>query len=190
MPRTPEERLQQAEERLTVLLAQSGDREAFSKLVELYDRRLYYYLARLLGNSDDALDVLQGVWLRVHRYLDRLDSPAAFRVWIYRIAHRAAMTELRRRSRGFRLSQSVEQPPPEAAQAEDDLERFENAELVHRGLQQLSLEHRQVLTLRFVEEMSIEEIAAVIHIRPGTVQSRLYYARQALREVIQEFVHD
>src|SRR5262245_1011408 len=89
--------LQPLRERLTVLCAQQGDREAFSRLVDWYDRRLLYFIRRILGDTDGALDVLQSVWLDVFRQLARLNVPDAFRVWLYRIAHDRAITELRRK---------------------------------------------------------------------------------------------
>src|SRR6476659_8260300 len=97
MPAT--DRLQKIHERLIVLCAQQGNRDAFSRLVDLYDRRLLYFIRRILGESDCALDVLQSVWLIVHRKLGKLKAPDAFRVWVYRIAHDQAISELRRKSR-------------------------------------------------------------------------------------------
>ena len=180
--------LPQIHERLLVLCAQEGNREAFSRLIDVYDRKLIYFIQRILGHIDGALDVLQSVWLIVHRKLTTLQSPDAFRVWIYRIAHDQAISELRRK---------LIRPTPV-----DDLEEvlvtdeqcaevtaFENAELVHQGLKELSIEHRRVLTLRFLEDMSIEEIAQVIGAHAGTVKSRLHYAKLALRRQIEELTN-
>ncbi|QDU40921.1 ECF RNA polymerase sigma factor SigW [Maioricimonas rarisocia] len=181
-------RLQQAEERLTVAHAQTGDREAFCRLVDLYDRRLYYFIRRIVGDADEAYDVLQAVWLQVHRSLGQLASPAAFRVWLYRIAHTKSVTELRRRSwQPVPVDRPEEETPVDT---DDGSETFEKAELVHVALQDLSLDHRRVLTLRFLEDMSIEEIATVVECSSGTVRSRLHYAKRALRERIRELLDD
>lgn len=180
--------LAQAEERFVVMRAQQGDRAAFAQLVEQYDRKLLYFVGRMLGDADGALDVLQSVWLQVFRQLHRLAAPQAFRVWLYRLAHDQAATHLRRTARrAAPLDESV-QELPEAAEEVDD-ERYENAELVHTALQTLSDNHRRVLTLYFLEEMSVEEIAAVVGASPGTVKSRLFYARRALRQRIEELLH-
>lgn len=180
--------LAQAEERLQVLRAQQGDRAAFAQLVELYDRKLLYFVRRILGDADGALDVLQSVWLLVFRQLGRLTAPQAFRVWLYRLAHNQAVTHLRRTARRESpLDESGEDPPQAAADAGD--ERFENAELVHAALAALSDRHRRVLTLYFLEEMSVDEIAAVVGASAGTVKSRLFYARRALRQRIEELLH-
>ncbi|MGL4555130.1 MAG: RNA polymerase sigma factor [Gemmataceae bacterium] len=175
------------EEQLTVLLAQQGDREAFRRLVDAYDARLLYFVRRILGDADGALDVLQSVWLAVHRRLVGLQCPSAFRVWVYRIAHDLAVTEVRRRTRRPVLFEDV--PPEQAADAADDA-AFEDAELVHRALLGLSVDHRRVLTLRFLEDMPIGEIAAVVGCGPGTVKSRLHYARAALRRRIEEMLDE
>ncbi len=183
MPTT--DALQQIQERLLVLCAQEGNRDALTGLVDLYDRRLLYFIRRILGETDGALDVLQSVWLNVHRKLGKLKSPDAFRVWLYRIAHDQAITELRRKSK-----RPVPTDDAESLQGVDaasiDARAFDNAELVHRALQDLSVDHRRVLTLRFLEDMSIEEIAEVVGLNAGTVKSRLHYAKFALRGRIEE----
>jgi RNA polymerase sigma-70 factor (ECF subfamily) len=177
--------VRELEERLTILLAQRGDRDAFRRLMDAYDPRLLYFVRRILGDADGALDVLQSVWLTVHRRLGDLQAPRAFRVWVYRIAHDLAVTELRRRTRRPVL---FEELPVEQAGDEDT--SFEDAELVHAALLGLSVDHRRVLTLRFLEDMTIEEIAAVLGCGPGTVKSRLHYARAALRRRIQEMLDE
>jgi RNA polymerase sigma-70 factor (ECF subfamily) len=149
------------EEHLTILLAQQGDRDAFRRLLDLYDGRLLYFVRRILGETDGALDVLQSVWLTVHRKLGNLRSPAAFRVWVYRIAHDQAVSELRRKARRPVLLEDVPAGPPPDPTRDDD-PAFEDAELVHAALLGLSVDHRRVLTLRFLEDMPVEEIAEVL----------------------------
>jgi RNA polymerase sigma-70 factor (ECF subfamily) len=178
------DRLQDAEEALTVSLAQRGDESAFRRIVDLYDRRLLYFVRRMLGETADAPAVVQTIWLQVHRGLRRLESPRAFRVWIYRIAHAAVVDELRRKPPSVTSLDEI--PETVSLQDESDEARFDNAELVHAALGDLSLVHRQVLVLRFLEEMSIEEIAEVVQQPPGTVKSRLHYAKSALRSRIEE----
>jgi RNA polymerase sigma-70 factor (ECF subfamily) len=179
--------LDRIEERLTVLLAQEGDRDAFGRLVDRYDKRLLYFVRRILGETDGALDLLQSVWLIVHRRLRKLKSPDAFRVWLYRIAHDQAVTELRRKiRRPVVIEETTACEPLDAASLDDSA--FENAELVHVALRDLSVDHRRVLTLRFLEDMSIEEIAEVVGCGSGTVKSRLHYAKAALRSRIEELL--
>lgn len=176
------DRLEQSEEALLVLSAQRGDAAAFRALVERYDRRLLYFVRRMLNDPDEGFDVLQRVWLEVFRQLPRLQTAQAFRVWLYRIAHDQAIAALRKR----RVQISIEDLPlngvPDDSQAET---AFETAEALHVALQSLSVDHRRVLTLRFLEDMSIEEIATVLDCSTGTIKSRLYYARAALRRRIE-----
>lgn len=180
--------LEQIQERLLVLSAQAGDRAAYSALVDRYDRRLLYFIHRILGDNDGALDVTQSVWLDAHRKLRRLKSPEAFRVWLYRIAHDKAITALRQKLKrplfidDFQIGEVVDDTGSDATS-------FENAELVHLALLDLSIDHRRVLTLRFLEEMSIDEIAEVVGLSSGTVKSRLHYAKLALRNRIEEWTN-
>ena len=169
----------QSEETL-IRAAQAGGRGAFSQLVERYDRRLLYFVRRLMRDEQGAFDVLQVIWLSVHRRIRNLRSPDAFRPWVYRIAHDCAVTELRRRGKRLEVSiDSQTETLPHEKPSEDYV--FDQIELVHRGLKELSFEHRRVLTLKFLEDMSIEQIAEVVGAQPGTVKSRLHYAKAALR---------
>lgn len=185
-----EKKLQQAEERLTVTLAQTGDRAAFHKLVDLYDKRLFYFIRRILDHTEDAYDVLQLVWLKVHRKLGKLKTPSAFRVWVYQIAHKEAISELRKKSRRPIVLENSYEEHSIKTNHDFEMVSFENAELIHVALQDLSVDHRRVLTLRFLEGMSVEEIAEVISCKSGTVKSRLFYAKQSLHQRIQELTDE
>ena len=175
------------QEQLWVLRAQRGDADAFRHLVDAYERRLLYFVLRFVNDADDALDVLQDVWLTVFRRLPRLHAPGAFRVWLYQIARARAVTLVRGERREARALDEV-RGSVEAEQAGEDLS-FENAELVHRALQALSLDHREVLALHFLEDLRLEEIAEVLHCPLGTVKSRLYYAKRALRHEVERLAH-
>lgn len=180
------QRLQNSEEALLVLRAQEGEGAAFRSLVERYDRRLLYFVGRIIDDAEESYDVVQAVWLHVHRKLNRLRAPQAFRVWLYRIAHDQAIAVLRKRMR----QPAIAEPDVEKYAEEDEPDSaFESAELVHAGLAGLSIDHRRVLTLRFLEDMSVEDIADVVSCSAGTVKSRLHYAKAALRRRIEELTH-
>ncbi len=144
-----------------------------------------YYVHRLVQDSHQARDVLQQVWLDVFRTLGKLQSPSAFRVWLYRIAHNRAVTHIRRQ---VVESDAREQIAVDAVESEhwNDLDLLENAELVHFALDQLSVIHREIMTLRFLEEMDVKEIARVMECSEGTAKSRLHYAKTAMRRIIGE----
>jgi RNA polymerase sigma-70 factor (ECF subfamily) len=177
---------EQTEEAMLVLLAQQGDGQAFRTLVEAYDRRLLYFVRRIFDEAEEAFDILQEVWLRVHRNLRKLKSPRAFRVWLYRIAHDQAISALRRHHRLVPLEHV---PAEEMVDEEGSEVVMDSAEIVHAALKTLSMDHRRVLVLRFLEDMSIEEIAEVLDCSLGTVKSRLHYAKAALGRWLEESRH-
>jgi len=178
-----------ADERTWVVRARGGDRDAFTRLIDLYDRRLLYYVLRFLPDADRALDVMQDVWLTLFRRLAGLRAPEAFRVWLYQVAHDRVVDAVRRDRRREELFEPL--GPERNGVADDgpgpDLER---AEFVHHALGLLSPDHREVLLLRFLEDLSLQEIAEALRLSVGTVKSRLHYARQALRREMGGLVHD
>ena len=184
----PGDEIEQLEECLEVLRARQGDADAFGRLVGRYERRVLYFILRFTDDADQALDVLQDVWLSVFRLLPRLKAPEAFRVWMYKIAHGKVMDFLRRERRMTPSVDTAELPSREAADC--DVPALENAELVHRALECLSTDHREVLTLHFLEGMALEEIAQAISSPVGTVKSRMYYAKRSLRNTIERLVNN
>jgi RNA polymerase sigma-70 factor, ECF subfamily len=171
-----------ARERFLVGQFRRGSSDAFLKLVHRYERRLLYFLRRFEHDPERALDVLQEVWLTAWTTRGALRSADAFRSWIYRIAHgkivESIRTEMRRRKaehdRQFERSMIHGVPPSDAA------------ELVHFALSRVSAEHREVLTLRFLEGMTLGEIAEAVDCPLGTVKSRLHYAIGEFQDVIEE----
>lgn len=166
---------------LLVLRSQAGDGDAFEELVARYHPRLRYYLRRILPRADHADDVLQEVWLAVFRALPRLADPAALTAWLYRIARDKASVQWRGRQpeRSLDVLDLVEEP------SQDNEFRQEDAQEIHASLDQLTPGQREVLVLRFLEDMTYEEIAKVTGCPIGTVRSRLYYAKSALRQAIE-----
>ncbi len=161
-----------------------GEPGAFAELVRELERPLLYYAAKLLADEDAAFDVLQEVWLTAFRAIRRLADPRTVRPWLYRITHDRAIDRIRRdRSRGRAERARAESVPEEL----DDGPSFdaEDAQALHRALDRIDLRHREVLVLHFLDDLSIADIAAVIGEPAGTVKSRIYYAKRALREVLQ-----
>lgn len=169
-------------ERLLILRCQAGDQAAFAELVQRYHRRIRYYVRKMVGNQQDAEDILQEIWFAVFRGLPRLVDPASFPGWLYRIARNLSYGELRRRQPQHRL---VEETPTVEPLTSADEFSADEVERIHRGLDELSPQLREVLILRFLEEMRYEEIAKVIGAPVGTVRSRIYYGKRALREALE-----
>jgi RNA polymerase sigma-70 factor (ECF subfamily) len=170
-------------EQALVIRCQARDDSAFEELVEMFQKRLHYYVERLVEDRHEADDVVQDVWVDVYRSLPRLRSPRAFRVWLYRIARDKVYTMFRKRSRWMKPAdevEAVEDGGEEPGFSADDAAR------IHEGLRKLPPAQREVLTLRFIENMSYEEIAGATGCRLGTVRSRIHYAKQALRRTMEE----
>jgi RNA polymerase sigma-70 factor (ECF subfamily) len=171
-------------ERLLVIRAQAGDDAAFAELVERFSPRLRYFLRKLLSSAHDAEDALQDVWLDVLRALPRLTDPQALVAWLYRIARDRAFARLRKTRRHEQLpdNSNIADIP-----ADDDGDfSAEDAAQIHAALDKLPSEQREVLVLRFLEDMTYEQIATVTNSNLGTVRSRLHYAKRALRSALEK----
>ena len=169
---------------LLVLRCQRGDPAALETLVRTWEKRLHYFLRQLVKNEHDAWDILQQAWLRILRGIHTLKDPEKLAPWLYQVARNAAFNHSRMQS----AYRAFLEEHPDTDWADEDQATFEldEAEQVHNALQRLSLPHREVLTLFFLEDLTIAEIADVIGAQPGTVKSRLFYAKQALRRFLQE----
>jgi RNA polymerase sigma-70 factor, ECF subfamily len=173
-----------ARERVLARRFQSGCEESFLALVRLYERRLLYYLRRFERDPERALDALQEVWLTAWKTRGSLRSPEAFRSWVYRLAHGKIVEVIRRETRRHRAESVRNAVEPAVAHSAD--ESIETVELVHFALARVSPEHRAVLTLRFLEEMTIPEIAVVLDCPEGTVKSRLHHAGRELLSIVRQ----
>jgi RNA polymerase sigma-70 factor (ECF subfamily) len=176
---------EQAYRNLLVVRCQAGDGAAFEELVGLYQSRLHYFLARMVGDLDAADDLCQEVWCDVYRGLARLALPEAFRTWLYRIARHRALRELRKKRLPLASLEGIDVPEDQG----DDGFSWMDAESVHAALVHLTPAHREVLLLRFVEGMAYEDIARITGCHVGTVRSRLHYAKDALRRALEGMSH-
>lgn len=173
-------------EQALVIRCQAGDDTAFSELVRAFHGGLARYVGHIMGRPD-VDDLLQQVWLDVYLKLHTLRSVKAFRAWIYRIARDKAYASCRRRR-----CLTVEYRDDEASRDVQDEPVFSQEEIagVRLCLQRLSIKHRDVLVLRFFENMAYEEIATTLRCQIGTVRSRMYYARRALRHEMEVLKND
>lgn len=163
-----------------VLLAQGGSRDAFARLAARWTPKLLAFAARTLGTTEAAKDVVQDTWESAVRGLSRLGDPASFRAWIYAIAARKCADALRGKYRSARIAESVQVAASEAANSEALLnDRLD----VAAALTRLPNVQRIAASLFFGEGMSVAEIATITGVPVGTVKSRLFAARHALREV-------
>ena len=164
-------------DRLLLLRCQVGDPAAFTDLVARHHGRLHGYLRSLLGEVA-AADAAQDVWLAIWRGLPSLRDPDAFIAWMFRIARDRAFQELRHR--GIPMVTATDSLPA----CEQDFDD-EDAEMIRAAIDRLAPAHREVLLLKYVEELSYDAIASVVGVPVGTVRSRLFHAKKAMRNILQ-----
>jgi len=167
---------------LLVLRCRRGDVQAFRELVGTFERRLFYYLRRLTDDEQEAWDLIQQTWLKVFHGIHSLRDPRRFKSWLYSIARHTATNRIR--SLAVDKARREESDLDLIADENSDPEEFDNAALVHYGLGKLQLEHREILTLFFLEEFSLAEISDILKLPVGTVKSRLHRARNSLRTIL------
>jgi RNA polymerase sigma-70 factor (ECF subfamily) len=176
--------IEQAYELTLVLRSQIGDEAAFEELLRGYSPRLRFYVSKMLGDKfESADDLLQEIWLGVFRALPRLNEAAAFRAWLFRIARDRVSREFRRARIQFA---PWNEQHMEVVAAHEEISDVFGLEALEQQLGDLSSEHREALVLRFVEDMSYEEIARVTGGSLGTVRSRIHYAKRALRRALEK----
>lgn len=163
---------------LLAVRCQLGERAAFDALIARWHEPLWRYLRRLANDDDVARDLAQDTWVRVLRGIGALRDPARLRPWLFGIARRVAMDRLRFEytRRGTEAVEPDELPGDDAAQ---DLET--DAAAIDLALAGLPMAEREMLTLFYLRELSLAEIAAMLTLPIGTVKSRLHRARQELR---------
>jgi len=156
----------------------NGERAAFEQLFEIYQPRLKYYVRRLNIGPANIDDILQDIWLNVFKKIHKLKDTQSFAVWLYRIARNKVYDGFRRKDRFVKLPEDDEFP---VSGGNEPLFEADDTEKLHTALNKLKPYHREVLTLSFIEQMSYQSIADVIGCSIGTVRSRIFYAKQSLR---------
>jgi RNA polymerase sigma-70 factor (ECF subfamily) len=164
-----------------------GDVVVLEALVEQYQYRLVRYLVYLLGRREGVDDLVQETWLRVLERGSSYDGHSRFEPWLFRVARNLAIDATRKRrnlsldsddedDRGVHSQPASNEPSPFTLAA-----RTEDATRVARSLQTLEPVHREVLVLRFQEELSLQEISTIVGAPVSTVASRIYRGLAALR---------
>jgi RNA polymerase sigma factor (sigma-70 family) len=168
-----------------VLLAQGGSRDAFARLAARWTPKLLAFAARSLGTTEAAKDAVQESWESAWRNLRRLDDPARFRAWIYAIAARKCADALRTKYRGQRIATAMKAETIGERDADAEGDAGARIDLA-AALKDLPSEQHTAVSLYFGEDMSVAEIARITGVPPGTVKSRLFAARKALRASLGE----
>ena len=177
--------------------AAQGDSIAFSELVNRHYRRALRVAFGLLKHPQDAEDVVQDAFARVHRRLGNFEGTSAFYTWLYRIVVNLSIDALRKRKRDRRAELDDETiqdalghddglwPADEGHDPAVSLERRELGRHIQKALEGLPEIHRAVILLRELEGMSYDEIAQVLNVKKGTVMSRLFHGRRSLQQKLE-----
>jgi RNA polymerase sigma-70 factor (ECF subfamily) len=160
-----------------------GERSAFDQLVRNYERPVFSVALRMTHSREDALDITQTAFLKAFERLHSYDPSYRFFSWIYRIAVNESLDLLAARRRGV---EPVDEQLPDASgrTPESELGELQFSAALERAIQALRPEHRAVVLLRHVAACSYAEIAQALELPEKTVKSRLFSARQALREAL------
>ena len=185
--------MMELQEQQWVDAAREGDQEAFAALVRLYEKRVYALTLRMCKHPEDAAEAAQDAFLAAWQGLKFFRGDASFSTWLYRLASNACVDLLRREGRhkaaaGPSLNDEetgLDAPDP-APTPHEAAEQKELRGLIDRGLQALSEDHRQVLVLRELHQLSYDEIASTLDLDVGTVKSRINRGRKQLRKFLLE----
>lgn len=168
-------------DQLLVVRCQLGERAAFDDLIRRWSGSLHRYALKLTDDPELADDLTQEVWLRALQGLGKLREAAQFRAWLFGIAHRTFMDRLRSRY-AMPVDTGIDLEELAATDAIGDDEDLDRALAI--GMASLPIVEREVLTLFYLEELSMADIATALGIPVGTVKSRLFRARALLRNYI------
>jgi RNA polymerase sigma-70 factor (ECF subfamily) len=165
------------------------DPAGFEALVRQYRREAFGHALALMGNSEDAADACQACFAKAFAVMPGLERLDRFYPWFYRILRNFCLNQLARRSTRDRESEQVRQEEESRRDAgRPDLIYVQNEEqrIVQEALATLSPEHREVLCMKYFQQLRYHEIAATLGVPEGTVMSRLYHARRAFRRAFEE----
>lgn len=181
------------QEQRLVEAARRGDEGAFESLVRLYEKRVFALANRMCGNSEDAAEAAQEAFLAAWQGLRFFRGDSSFSTWLYRLTSNACVDLLRREGRHRAaagpsldddqdLNRDVQDVT--ALSPQEEAERRELRAQIEEGLRALSPEHRQVLVLREMHQLSYDEIADTLDLDVGTVKSRISRGRKQLRNFL------
>ena len=167
-----------------VLQLQEGSLEALGELYDRHRQMVYRTALAIVGDPESAADLLQDVFLRLHRFAKRIDIARPLEPWLYRVTTNLAYTWVKRRYRWFNplddiaewLAGSKKQSPPYISEMVEESQRVEQAVF------SLPIQQRIVVVLYYINDLSLNEISDILKIPEGTVKSRLHYGRQALKK--------
>ena len=186
-----------------VSLCRKGDVNAFESLVRRHEKRMFNIAYRVIGNYDEACEIVQDAFISAYKNIKGFNGEAKFSTWLYAICINHSKNRLKRlKTRQYREGRSLNDPimTPDGEMAADPpssepsaLDRLEATDVQHQVqlcINALDAEFREVIVLRDIQGFSYEEISAMLKVPVGTVKSRLFRARDAMRACLQDFRGD
>ena len=170
------------DDREAIEACQRGDREAFDRLVQRYQRDVYRLCYRYLNNHEDADDVAQEVFLRAYRAIGRFRGESAFSTWLYRIAVNACLNfRSARRPTAMEVPEAIPDPRPSA---QSHVERNERSRQVRDAVSRLPEKQRATVILKVYHDLTHEEVAGILGATVGTVKANLFHALANLKKTL------
>jgi RNA polymerase sigma-70 factor (ECF subfamily) len=176
-------------------LARNGDRNAFAELVELYKDKIFHLAYRMLNNKQEAEDAVQETFLRVYTNLHRYDENQKFSTWIFRIGTNLCIDKLRRRKPTYSLDAEMTDGegndyyamlPSDEDTPEKQLMVSETQAQLHRAIESLPEKYKSVVVLRYLHDMSLQEISDVLDMPVTTIKTRVHRGREYLRKRLEQ----
>lgn len=175
-------------------LARKGDQRAFAEIVDLYKDKLYHLAFRMTGNRQEAEDVVQETFLRVYKNLERYDENQKFSTWIYRIATNLCIDRLRKRRAVYSLDAASSEHegldgyamlPSDDRTPESELLLSETQKIIHEAIETLPVKYKSVMVLRYLQDLSLQEISDVLDMPVTTVKTRVHRGREFMRKKLE-----
>ena len=188
----------EADDQELVESCKAGDRQAFQVLYQRYERKVYAVAYGFLRNQEDALDVVQEAFIKVHRYLPNFEGQSSFYTWLYRIVANLCIDHIRRagRKKDVEFDDRLRHDGKGEAAAElpvsalgDPSAAVKNKEIlaaVEDSLGHLSDKHRAVIIMRELQGLSYADMAKAMNCSKGTIMSRLFHARRNMQKLLKE----
>ncbi|MCM3217497.1 RNA polymerase sigma factor SigW [Niallia taxi] len=168
-----------------------GDQNAFGDIIDIYKDKVFQICYRMLGNRHEAEDISQEAFLRAYVNINRFNMDLKFSTWLYRIATNLCIDRIRKKKPDYYLDAEVpgtdglnmySQISSDTRLPEEDVESLELQALIQREISKLPEKYRSVIVLKYIEELSLNEISEILELPLGTVKTRIHRGREALRK--------
>ncbi len=163
-----------------------GDRDAFAELYGRLQRPLFGYLMKLVRDREMVEDVLNETLMEVWRQAARFEGRSSVNTWVFSIAHHRAVSRLRKRRESSLDEEQAAAIEDEGPTPDQNAESSDMSRLLAKLMEKLSFEHREILHLAYYQEFSVQEIADALDLPPNTVKTRMFYARQRLKVLLEK----